>query len=60
MLEKKTKSDEQYRAEWLEKYGEKGLAIIEKSVDKNVADYEYLKQFAIKGGKSIMPVSQRC
>lgn len=35
-------------AEWKEKYGEEAAAMIAKTVEDNVADYEYLKQFAIK------------
>lgn len=48
-LQKKAeKSDEQLYSEWVEKYGEEGAKAIKKSVDDNVADYEYMKQFAIK------------
>jgi len=42
------KSDEQMYAEWVEKYGQEAADVIKKTVDDNVADYEYLKQFAIK------------
>jgi hypothetical protein len=42
------KSDEQLYSEWVEKYGQEAADIIKKTVDENVADYEYLKQFAIK------------
>lgn len=45
---KKAKTDEQYYYEWVEKYGEKGAKVIQQTVADNVADYEYLKQFAIK------------
>lgn len=48
-LQKKApKSDEQHFAEWTEKYGEEGAKLIRDTVAANVADYEYLKQFAIK------------
>jgi hypothetical protein len=45
---KEPKSDEQLFAEWTEKYGEEGAKVIRDTVAANVADYEYLKQFAIK------------
>jgi hypothetical protein len=45
---KAPKSDEQHFAEWTEKYGEEGAKVIRDTVAANVADYEYLKQFAIK------------
>jgi len=34
--------------EWVEKYGKEGADLIKKTVDDNVATYEYLKQYAIK------------
>ncbi|KAI5357902.1 Putative P-loop containing nucleoside triphosphate hydrolase [Septoria linicola] len=43
----KPKSDEQLYAEWVEKYGQEAADLIKKTVDANVADYEYLKQFAV-------------
>jgi hypothetical protein len=43
-----SKSDEQLFAEWSEKYGVEGAKVIRDTVAENVADYEYLKQFAIK------------
>ncbi|KAF2010891.1 hypothetical protein BU24DRAFT_466649 [Aaosphaeria arxii CBS 175.79] len=46
------KSDEEAFAEWTEKYGEKGAKHIRDIVAANVADYEYLKQFAIKAPAS--------
>ncbi len=46
-LEKKQKTDDQYYTEWVEKYGTHGAEIILKSVEENLADYEYLKRFAI-------------
>ncbi|KAH8595791.1 hypothetical protein B0O99DRAFT_651881 [Bisporella sp. PMI_857] len=45
---KKTKTVESENAEWVEKYGEKGAKVIRETVDANIADYEYLKKFAIK------------
>ncbi|KAK1536820.1 uncharacterized protein CCOS01_02140 [Colletotrichum costaricense] len=39
---------ESEEAEWLKKYGEKGLKEIRECVDANVKDYEYLKKFAIQ------------
>lgn len=45
---KKLKSVERENAEWQEKYGEDGAKVIRETVDANMKDYEYLKQFAIK------------
>lgn len=45
---KAEKTDAQFYEEWVEKYGEEGAKVIQKTVDDNVADYEYMKQFAIK------------
>lgn len=42
------KSDEKLYAEWTETYGEKAANVIRDTVAANVADYEYLKKFAIK------------
>ncbi|CAK1362223.1 hypothetical protein CB0940_02497 [Cercospora beticola] len=44
----KPKSEEQLYAEWVEKFGQEAADLIKKTVDANVADYEYLKQFAVK------------
>ncbi|KAJ0425730.1 hypothetical protein BJY00DRAFT_155538 [Aspergillus carlsbadensis] len=41
------KSEEQFDTEWREKYGEEGAALIRKTVDANMADYLFLKQFAM-------------
>ncbi|KAK0748602.1 P-loop containing nucleoside triphosphate hydrolase protein [Apiosordaria backusii] len=41
-------SVEEEDAQWREKYGEEGQKLIRETVDANVADYEYLKQFAVK------------
>ncbi|KAK0610257.1 hypothetical protein DIS24_g12114 [Lasiodiplodia hormozganensis] len=45
---KSPKSDDELYAEWVDKFGEEGAKVIKKTVDENVADYEYLKQFAMK------------
>ncbi|KAL8930107.1 MAG: hypothetical protein Q9172_000192 [Xanthocarpia lactea] len=45
---KKVKSVEEENSEWAEKYGEKAAQVIRETVDANLDDYEYLKQFAIK------------
>lgn len=45
---KKVKSRQEEDAEWREKYGEEGAKVIRETVDANVKDYEYLKQFALK------------
>lgn len=45
---KKTKSVEEEDKDWAERYGEKGAKIIRETVEANLKDYEYLKQFAIK------------
>ncbi|XHG07305.1 hypothetical protein AWENTII_010459 [Aspergillus wentii] len=42
------KTEAQFDAEWREKYGEKAAAIIRKTVDDNMADYLYMKQFAMR------------
>ncbi|OJD34507.1 uncharacterized protein BKCO1_22000133 [Diplodia corticola] len=42
------KPDDVLYAEWVEKFGEEGAKVIQDTVDKNVADYEYLKQFAMR------------
>lgn len=44
----KTPTKEEEDKEWKEKYGEEGQKIIRETVDKNVADYEFLKKFALK------------
>lgn len=45
---KKDKTIEVENAEWKQKYGEEGQKIIRETVEANIADYEYLKSFAIK------------
>ncbi|KAE8357587.1 hypothetical protein BDV27DRAFT_139093 [Aspergillus caelatus] len=42
------KTEEEFDAEWRKKYGPEAAALIRKSVDENMADYLYLKQFAMK------------
>ncbi|GAB1208725.1 hypothetical protein APSETT445_007477 [Aspergillus pseudonomiae] len=42
------KTEEEFDAEWCKKYGPEAAALIRKSVDENMADYLYLKQFAMK------------
>ncbi|KAK4198162.1 P-loop containing nucleoside triphosphate hydrolase protein [Triangularia verruculosa] len=41
-------TEEEENQQWREKYGEEGQKLIRETVDANVADYEYLKQFAVK------------
>jgi hypothetical protein len=45
---KKPKTIELENEEWREKYGAKAQKAIRECVDRNIADYEYLKSFAIK------------
>ena len=45
---KKSKTVESEDGEWREKYGAKAQKVIRECVDRNIADYEYLKSFAIK------------
>ncbi|PYH95083.1 hypothetical protein BO71DRAFT_212567 [Aspergillus ellipticus CBS 707.79] len=42
------KTEEQWDAEWNNKYGPEGAALIRSTVDANMADYLYLKQFAMR------------
>ena len=44
---KKIKSDHDQDSEWRERFGEKGAKVIRDSVNANITDYEYLKQFAV-------------
>lgn len=48
--QKKVPTKDEEDASWMEKYGEDGQKLIRETVDANVADYEYLKSFAIKFG----------
>lgn len=45
---KKAKGVKDEDSEWVEKYGEEGAKIIRETVEANMEDYEYLKQYAIK------------
>jgi len=45
---KAAKTEEQWDAEWREKYGEKAAKVIRQTVDENISDFLYLKQFALK------------
>ncbi|KAF9883181.1 hypothetical protein FE257_003901 [Aspergillus nanangensis] len=42
------KTEEEFDADWCKKYGPEGAALIRRTVDENMADYLYLKQFAMK------------
>ena len=42
------KTEAEWDADWLKKYGPEGAALIRKAVDANMADYLYLKQFAMR------------
>ncbi|EEY20650.1 conserved hypothetical protein [Verticillium alfalfae VaMs.102] len=44
---KKVFTRESEDREWNEKYGEKGAKLIRQTVEDNLADYEYLKKFAL-------------
>ncbi|KAK0622875.1 P-loop containing nucleoside triphosphate hydrolase protein [Immersiella caudata] len=44
----KTPSREEEDETWREKYGEEAARMIRETVDANVEDYEYLKEFAMK------------
>lgn len=48
MQPKKIKSEEEEDAEWRQKFGEEAALLIRKTVNANVEDYEYLKQFAMR------------
>ena len=45
---KKAKTVESEDQEWREKYGEEAAKVIRETVNANIADYEYMKSFAIK------------
>ncbi|KAG0646791.1 hypothetical protein D0Z07_6310 [Hyphodiscus hymeniophilus] len=45
---KKQKTEESENQGWREKYGDEAAKIIRETVNANIADYEYLKSFAIK------------
>ncbi|KAK1144692.1 hypothetical protein N8T08_004996 [Aspergillus melleus] len=42
------KTEEEFDADWTKKFGPEGAAQIRKAVDQNMADYLYMKQFAMK------------
>nr|POF06848.1 branched-chain-amino-acid aminotransferase-like protein 1 [Quercus suber] len=42
------KSDEEMYADWVKKYGQEAADLIKQTVADNLADYEYLKQYAIR------------
>lgn len=44
----KNPTQEEEDAEWRSKYGDEAAMVIRKTVDETVADYEYLKSFAIR------------
>lgn len=44
----KSKTDDDYYADWLQKYGREGAELIKRTVAENVEHYEYLRQFAIR------------
>jgi len=48
VAQREEKTDEQLYKEWTEKFGQEGADVIRKTVEANVADYEYLEQFAVK------------
>jgi hypothetical protein len=45
---KKAKTEYEWDADWREKYGENAAKVIRDTVDQNMEDYLYMKQFAIK------------
>ena len=45
---KKVKSEAEFDQEWRLLYGGKGAKIIRAAVDQNMADYRYMKRFALK------------
>jgi hypothetical protein len=42
------KTEEEWDAEWRKKYGPEAADLIRKTVDANMADYLYMKQFAMR------------
>lgn len=45
---KKPKTEEQWDAEWVERYGEEAAKTIRETVDRNMEDYLYMRQFVLK------------
>ena len=44
---KTVKCDEEEDCEWLDRFGAEGAKVIRQTVNANIEDYEYLKQFAL-------------
>lgn len=42
------KTEEQFDEDWRKKYGPEAAAMIRQTVDANMGDYLYMKQFAVK------------
>lgn len=42
------KTEAEWDEEWKEKYGPKAAKLIRETVDKNMDDFLYMKQFALK------------
>lgn len=40
--------EEEYDAEWRKKYGDEAAKLIRQTVDRNMEDYLYMKQFTVK------------
>ncbi|KAL2220905.1 P-loop containing nucleoside triphosphate hydrolase protein [Thermoascus aurantiacus ATCC 26904] len=43
-----TKTEEQFDAEWRDKFGEEGARVIRETVDRNMPDYLYMKKWAMR------------
>ena len=43
------KTEEQWDEEWKRKFGDEAAKVIRKTVDDNMDDYLYLKQYALRG-----------
>ncbi|KAL9077559.1 MAG: hypothetical protein Q9157_003336 [Trypethelium eluteriae] len=48
LYKKNVKSNDEQFEDWKARYGYEGAKVIRDTVDSNVADYEYLKRFALK------------
>ena len=44
----KSRTDAEYFASWVEKFGRDGADVIKRTVEENEPHYQYLKQFALK------------
>ena len=42
------KTEDEWDAEWKERYGEEAAKVIRETVDRNMADYLYMRQFALQ------------